>query len=246
MFGLFSKKSQKVKLDCTLVKTDMHSHLLPGIDDGSPDLETSIAIIRQFKELGYSKIITTPHILWDLYKNTPDIILNKLELLRRGLKENNIDIEIEAAAEYFLDDHLSEQLEKKEQLLTIKDNLILTEFSTMHMSLSMKEMLFDVQMAGYQPVLAHPERYIYLYKKWDLFHEIKDNGVLFQLNLLSVTGGYGTRVQEMAQYLLNNGFYSFVGTDLHHEGHMARLKTLEIPAKLQELLTNGSILNASL
>ncbi|WP_157097829.1 tyrosine-protein phosphatase [Niabella ginsenosidivorans] len=233
-------------MDYTLVKTDMHSHLLPGIDDGAPDLETSIMLIRRFKELGYTKLITTPHILWDLYKNTPDIIENKLELVRNALKENQIDIEITAAAEYFLDDHMTELLQKKEKLLTIKENQVLTEFSTMHKALSMKESLFDVQMAGYQPILAHPERYVYLYKKWDFFHEIKDNGVLFQLNLLSLTGGYGSRVQEIAQYLLDNDFYTFVGTDLHHEGHMSRLQSLQIPEKLQNLLTGDRLLNKAL
>ncbi|WP_018630780.1 tyrosine-protein phosphatase [Niabella aurantiaca] len=246
MFGLFSRKNRKTKIDYTLVKTDMHSHLIPGIDDGSPDMETSVALIRNFKELGYSKLITTPHVLWDLYKNTPEIIGRGLDRLRKALAAHQIDIEIEAAAEYFLDDHLLDLLQKNERLLTIKDSLVLTEFSTMHQSMSMKNVLFDVQMAGYQPILAHPERYVYLYKNWDLFHEIKDNGVLFQLNLLSVTGGYGARVQEIARYLLEHDFYSLVGTDLHHTGHMERLKTLEIPVKLQELLTNGRILNNSL
>lgn len=246
MFGLFSRKNRKLKMDYTLVKADMHSHLLPGIDDGSPDLETSVVLVRQFKELGYTKLITTPHILWDLYKNTREIILDRLDQLRKALTDNGIDLEMDAAAEYFLDDHMLDLLRKKERLLTIKENLVLTEFSTMHQSMSMKDILFEVLMAGYQPVLAHPERYVYLYKNWDLFHEIKDNGVLFQLNLLSVTGGYGSRVQEIAQYLLDHDFYSFVGTDLHHEGHMTRLKTLEIPAKLQEQLISGAILNSSL
>ncbi|MGJ7031884.1 tyrosine-protein phosphatase [Niabella hirudinis] len=233
-------------MDYTLVGTDMHSHLLPGIDDGSPNLETSIALIRQFKELGYTKLITTPHILWDLYKNTPDTIRYQLDALRKALAEYRVDMEMAAAAEYFLDDHVMDLLRKKERLLTLKDDLVLTEFSTMHQSMSMKNILFEMQMAGYRPVLAHPERYAYWYKKWDLFHEIKENGVLFQLNLLSVTGGYGTRVQEIAQYLLEEDFYSFVGTDLHHEGHMARLQTLEVPEKLQELLTSGRILNSDL
>ncbi|MBZ4190010.1 tyrosine-protein phosphatase [Niabella beijingensis] len=233
-------------MDYSLVKTDMHSHLLPGIDDGAPDLETSIALIRGYQELGYTRLITTPHILWDLYKNTPEIISGKLDQLRMALKENQVDIEIDAAAEYFLDEHVLELLRKKERLLTIRDNLVLTEFSTMHRSMSMKDILFEVQMAGYQPILAHPERYIYLYKNWDLFQEIRDNGVLFQLNLLSITGGYGSRVREIAQYLLEHDFYSFVGTDLHHEGHMERLKSLEIPIKLHELLTSGRLLNDSL
>lgn len=246
MFGLFSKKNAKHKLDYRLVKTDMHSHLLPGIDDGSPDMDTTLAHIRHFKELGYSKIITTPHILWDLYKNTPEIIRQKLEEVRAALKANDIDMEIDAAAEYFLDDHLLELLEKKEPLLTVKDNMVLTEFSTMHMSMSMKEILFNVQMSGYQPILAHPERYVYLHKQWEVFEEIKNNGVLFQLNLLSITGGYGNRVKEIAEYLLEHNYYSLVGTDLHHEGHMARLQTLEISAKLQDLITNGSLLNSKL
>ncbi|MBO9619826.1 MAG: histidinol phosphatase [Niabella sp.] len=229
-----------------MIKADMHSHLLPGIDDGAPDLETSVGLIRQFQQLGYSKIITTPHILWDLYKNTPDLIQNKLELVRKALKENQIDIEITAAAEYFLDDHVLDLLQKKQPLLTVKDNMVLTEFSTMHLSLSMKDMLFDMQMAGYQPILAHPERYVYLHKQWDVFHEIKENGVLFQMNLLSVTGGYGSRVKEIAEYLLEHDFYSFVGSDLHHSGHMSRMQSLEIPQKLQELIAGGQLLNTIL
>ncbi|WP_090389537.1 tyrosine-protein phosphatase [Niabella drilacis] len=233
-------------MDYTLIGADMHSHLLPGIDDGSPDLETSIALVRQFKELGYTRLITTPHVLWDLYKNTPDTIRYRLDELREALTANQVDIEMEAAAEYFLDDHVLDLLRKKERLLTLKDDLVLTEFSTMYQSMSMKNILFEMQMAGYRPVLAHPERYVYWHKKWDLFHEIKENGVLFQLNLLSVTGGYGSRVEEIAQYLLEHDFYSFAGTDLHHEGHMARLQTLEIPEKLQELLTSGALLNRSL
>lgn len=247
MFGLFSKKDRKkTAIDYQLVKTDMHAHLLPGIDDGSPDMDTTIRFIRQLQAMGYSKLITTPHVYWDLYRNTPEIILGKLEEVRTALKEHNIAIELHAAAEYFLDDHFAEQLARKEPFLCVKDNLILTEFSFMHLPFSVKELIFDLQMAGYQPILAHPERYSYLYKKWDFFHELKDNGVLLQLNLLSLTGGYGERVQQIAEYLLENELYSLVGTDLHHDGHLSRLKSLEIPKKLHELLLNGSILNAKL
>lgn len=246
MFGLFSKKKHQVPLDYSLVKTDMHSHLLPGIDDGSPNLETSLAFIRSLKEMGYSQLITTPHIFWDLYKNTPEIILKKRDQVREALLKENINIQLEAAAEYFLDDHFADLLQRKERLLTFGDQYILTEFSLISPSFSMKENLFNAQMAGYQPILAHPERYVYLYKKWNFFHELKENGILLQLNLLSLTGGYGQRVQEMAEYLLQHQLYSLVGTDLHHEGHLRRLETLTIPAPLQDLLTNGQLLNSQL
>src|ERR1051325_5733857 len=98
---MFFKKRNKDSghLDYSVLGVDMHSHLLPGIDDGSPNIESSIRLIRGMKELGYKKLITTPHIMWDMYQNTNEIILGKLEEVRKKLKEENIDIELEAAAE---------------------------------------------------------------------------------------------------------------------------------------------------
>src|SRR5438552_13768179 len=105
----FKKKNTDLnKLNYSLLNADMHSHLLPGIDDGSPDMETSISLIRGMKELGFKKLVTTPHILWDMYKNDKAIILEKLEEVRNKLKEEKIEIELHAAAEYFIDDHLAE------------------------------------------------------------------------------------------------------------------------------------------
>ncbi|MCH5596531.1 tyrosine-protein phosphatase [Niabella ginsengisoli] len=224
----------------------MHSHLLPGIDDGASDMETSMELIEGLKNQGYSKLITTPHILWDIYKNTPEIIHSKLDDVREELNKRSIDIEIHAAAEYFLDDHLSELLQKKEPLLTVKDNMVLVEFSVMHMSMNMKEILFDVQMAGYQPILAHPERYTYLYKQYDVLHDLKDNGCMFQLNLLSATGGYGKTVSEMANYFVKHDFYDFIGTDMHHTGHLARLKTINVSQEVKTLVNSGRIVNNQL
>lgn len=245
MFGLFSRKKAG-KFDASLLGADMHSHLLPGIDDGAKDLETSITLIEGLKALGYTKLITTPHILWDLYKNTPEIIHEKLDMVRSELQKRGIDIEINAAAEYFLDDHMAELLGKKMPLLAIKDNLVLVEFSVMHMSMHMKEMIFDLQMAGYQPILAHPERYTYLYKEYDLLHDLKENGCMFQLNALSATGGYGRTVGEMATYFMKHDFYDFLGTDMHHSGHLERLKSFELSPNLWEMVNNGRFLNKQL
>lgn len=248
MFGLFSRKKGKRDsvIDFAALGADMHSHLLPGIDDGAPDMETSLELIRGLQDLGYKKIVTTPHILWDMYKNTPEIINEKLGLVRKALKENDIDIEIHAAAEYFLDDHMAQLIHNKEPLLTVKDNWVLVEFSVMHMSINMKEILFDLQVSGYQPILAHPERYAYLSHDRGIFDELKSNGVYFQLNLLSVSGNYGRTVMELSQHFLKKGYYDLVGTDMHHIGHLERLRNLKIPADLQELMESGRLLNSQL
>src|SRR5580765_3119887 len=107
----------------------MHSHLIPGIDDGSPDMETSLALIRGMMALGYRKLITTPHVMGELYPNHPDTILNGAEAVRTELAKENIDIEFRAAAEYMLDDHFSSLLESSQPLLPIKDKMVLVEFS---------------------------------------------------------------------------------------------------------------------
>lgn len=247
MFGLFSKSKSKTSgLDFSAVKVDIHSHLLPGIDDGARDIETSLELIRGMKELGYTKLVTTPHIMWDMYRNTPTIIQEKLALVRNAVKDEGIEIEIHAAAEYFLDEHVEELLDRKEPLLTISDNKVLTEFSMAFASLNIKDLLFKMQMQGYQPVIAHPERYIYLQRNKEFYTELKDIGCLFQLNLLSLNGHYGKSVMELANYLLKNGFYDMVGTDLHHAGHLEGLQSLHPGSLLPQLMAAGKITNAAL
>ncbi|MFV0606750.1 MAG: tyrosine-protein phosphatase [Niabella sp.] len=247
MFGLFSKKkNDQIAVNFATIKTDMHSHLLPGIDDGAPDMDTSLHLIEGLKNIGYSKIITTPHIFWDMYKNTPDIVHKKLDEVHIAMKKKGLEIEIEAAAEYYLDEHVDDLLQKKEPLLTFHNNMVLVEFSVLHMSNNMKEVIFDLLMAGYQPVLAHPERYTYLNYNRDVFDELKANGCMFQLNLLSVAGGYGKSVKELATYFLKGNFYSLVGTDMHHTGHLERLKTFTAPPELHDLLSGQELLNPKL
>ena len=173
MFKLFSRSRPKDdKFNFSVFKTDMHSHLLPGIDDGAKDLENSIQLIRGMKDLGYQKLITTPHIIWDMYRNTPQIINQKLALIRDAVEQEGIDIEIHAAAEYFLDEHVEELLRKKEPLLTISGNKVLTEFSMAFPSMNIKDILFEMEMQGYQPIIAHPERYIYLQQNKEFYAEL--------------------------------------------------------------------------
>src|SRR6266496_4846554 len=240
----FKKKNTHLsKLNYSLLQADMHSHLLPGIDDGSPDMETSIALIKGMKELGFKKLITTPHILWDMYKNTNAIILEKLDKVKNKLRERQIDIDIHAAAEYFIDDHLGELLERKEPLLTFGNKMVLVEFSMASQPFDLKKILFEMQIQGYQPVLAHPERYVYLEYNKSFYNELKDAGYLFQMNLLSLTGHYGNAVMNLARYLSKNQYYDLVGTDLHHFGHLDALRNSALVSSLQRLLESGKIMN---
>lgn len=242
--GIFSRlKTAVEKTDLSMLKTDMHSHLLPGIDDGSPDLDTSLQLIRGMMNLGYTKLITTPHIMWDMYKNTKEIILPKLEELRAAVKTEGLDVEINAAAEYFLDDYVHGLVKNNEPLLTVKDKMVLVEFSLAYPSHSLKDILFDMQMQGYQPIIAHPERYIYLERNKDFYEELKDIGCLFQMNLLSLSGHYGKSVQELSQYLIKKGYYDMVGTDLHSERHLEALRNPALGNLLMKLIDSGKIRN---
>ena len=240
----FKKKNKPVDLSVfATLKTDLHSHLLPGIDDGSPTLETSLQLIRGLVSLGYKKLITTPHIMWDMYQNTGEIVQQKLLELRSTVKEAGIDIEIKAAAEYFLDDHFLQLLDKKESLLTIGDKMVLVEFSMAQPAMGLKETLFEMTMQGYQPVIAHPERYIYMERTLDFYDELKTTNCLFQLNILSLGNYYGRSANDLANYLIKKGYYELVGTDLHHSRHLEALQDPRLITGLKKLLDSGKIIN---
>ncbi|MFN8289430.1 MAG: CpsB/CapC family capsule biosynthesis tyrosine phosphatase [Chitinophagaceae bacterium] len=247
MFRIFSKDKKNADGSVfEMLKTDMHSHLIPGVDDGSPDLEASLYLVKGLANLGYTKLITTPHIMWDMYKNTREGILQKLDGLRKAVEEEKIPVEIHAAAEYFLDEHVEGLLKKNEPLLTISGNMVLVEFSMAYQPHGIKDIIFDMQMQGYQPIIAHPERYIYLQQNKQFYEELKDTGCMFQLNLLSLTGGYGKTVNELAQYLIKNDYYDLAGTDLHHNGHLEALRNNAANLQIKKLVDSGRLRNPSL
>jgi protein-tyrosine phosphatase len=238
LFG--KKKSERSTVDLGWLGVDMHSHLLPGIDDGSPDLATSIELIDGLIKLGYKKFIATPHVLWDLYPNTTETITNALGELRAGLTEKGLDVEISAAAEYYIDEHFVQELNNKVPLLTLKDNLVLVEFSMLTAPLDLQEVLFEMQMQNYQPIIAH---YVYLQQKKSFYDDLRNAGCQFQLNLLSLTGYYGRGVKDLAEYLVKNGFYSYAGTDLHGAKHLAQLPGLAQSSLYAALRDSGVIKN---
>lgn len=246
MFSFFSSKS-KPAVDLSAIHTDMHSHLLPGIDDGSPDVETSLELMKGLQDLGLKKFITTPHILWDLYRNDDASIGDALSVLETEAEHKRFPMAISAAAEYMMDDHFAGLLRNKHPLRSFAGNHVLVEFSFVSQPFEWKEMLFDLQIQGYQPVLAHPERYSYLGSHVAPFQEIADMGVLLQVNLNSLTGYYGKPAFALAQGLIKNKMVSLVGTDLHHTRHLDALRqSTQLMPLLNTLLESGRILNPTL
>ena len=239
----FGKKKKSLpEVDLSWLVADMHSHFVPGIDDGSPDITTSVSLIRGMTEFGYKKIITTPHILWEIYPNTPDMIINGFEEVKNAVQLEKIDVELHAAAEYFMDDHFEDHLLSKQPLLKLSGNMVLVEFSMVTAPMDLQQLIFEMQMQNYQPILAHPERYVYLSRNKSAFDDLKAAGCYFQVNLLSLTGHYGGAVLDLAEWMLKQNMYDFAGTDCHGQRHLDGLRKLS-PAHLHKLQDSGRIKN---
>jgi tyrosine-protein phosphatase YwqE len=222
MFNFFKKdKAQENYFPLT---TDIHSHILPGIDDGAPDVATSIQLIKGLMQNGVTRSVATPHIIGDMYRNNPDTIYGAQKILQAELDRQEIPFVLSAAAEYMLDHYFFEMLDNKVLLLTVQDNLLLTEFSYSSMPDHIEKMSFAIITEGYTPILAHPERYGYFHNNYKIFHHLAELGFLLQVNLLSLTGYYGKEVNKAAHYIIRNDLASFIGTDLHHERHLAALQ----------------------
>ncbi len=220
---LFDKK-QKKELDMSLIGIDIHSHMIPGIDDGVETVEDAVEMVRKLQDLGYSRAVTTPHVMWDCYKNTPEIILSGLEDVRKASKEAGLTLQIDAAAEYFIDEHFIELLTTGQQLLTLPGNRLLVELPYSTPLMNTSETLFSILERGYQPVLAHPERYTYFYSDPSVYKKLADQGCELQVNVLSLTSYYGDNVNKMAEWLLRHDLISFLGTDAHRMQHLEMIR----------------------
>ena len=198
---------------------DIHSHLLPGIDDGAASIEDSFFIIDSMKEIGFSQCIATPHVFQDVWNNTESKIEQVAAETKVAFDRNGEVIPMRAAAEYMMDMSFFKRL-KTEKLLTIKDNYVLVEMSYINAPNQLYEILFDLQNEDYIPVLAHPERYLYYFSNFNEYEKLKNAGCKFQLNLLSAVGYYGEGVLQLADKLISKGMIDFVGSDIHHERHI--------------------------
>lgn len=242
MFSFLFPKKQKSPAKPTfafeLPTIDMHSHLLFGIDDGAKTIEDSIFLIKKLHALGYKTLITTPHVMYDTYRNSNEIILERLEKVREEVKKQEIPVEIYASAEYYLDEGLIQKLQNKEKLLAFgSKNYILFETGFMNQPSQIWEVIFELKSQGYQPIFAHPERYMYIQEDMEIAQKIHDRGVLLQLNANSLVGYYGKEVMATAEKLLDKNLISFLGTDCHHNRHadsLEKILTTRLPNTLQK------------
>lgn len=244
---LFSKKQELLDpVDLGILNSDVHSHLIPGIDDGSPSMEVTIELLKKFISLGYKKVITTPHVMSDYYLNTPEIINQGLENVRKSIEENQLEIKIEAAAEYNLEPSFEDLINDKNILTFGKDNFLLFELSFFSEPQNLNEVIWSMREAGYNPVLAHVERYAYWHNDYDKVEEMVNRGVKLQMNIGSLTGTYGPEVKLFAEKLVDDEVVEFVGSDCHHIQHLEMLDYAKKLPYFHKLIQQEQILNNSL
>ncbi len=219
MLSLFKSKPKLAEL-IPSGYVDIHSHILPGIDDGAQKIKDSKFLLESMIDFGFSKVITTPHTMKNVWDNTTSSIGDAYNLVHSELPELSKQVSLQFASEYFLDENLI-RLAQQEKLLSLKDNFILIEMSYLNAPIQLYDFLFELQLKGYHLVLAHPERYNYFHSNKKEYQKLKKAGCLFQLNLLSTVGYYGKNVAEIADYLLKENLYDFVGSDIHHKNHVA-------------------------
>ena len=224
---------------------DIHSHLIPGIDDGVKNMEESIALVKKFHHLGYKKIITTPHIMSHRYANNSQTLRNGLTLLRERIAQEHLDIQVEIASEYYLDDHLMNLIAQFD-ILTFGSHYLLFEMSYINHPVNLEAMIEVMIEAGYTPVLAHPERYVYMSKNFSKYQKLKALGVLFQLNMNSITGYYSEEVKQLAHRLIDAGMIDFIGSDVHHMRHMQSIEKVMQTQDFRNIFQNNTILNNTL
>src|SRR6478736_1602819 len=221
---------------------DIHSHILFGIDDGAQLPEDSQFLMQRMIDLGFSKSITTPHTIHSIWDNTSEIINGRLNEVQETFPELSAQLDLRAASEYMMDHNFISRLQT-EPLLTLKNNYVLVEMSYLNPPIQLHDILFEIKLAGYIPVLAHPERYLYYHNDLSQYDKLKKSGCLFQLNLLATVGYYGENVAKIADQLLKKGKYDFTGSDAHHAKHIAafdqKIKIKEEKVLKEVMLNNG-------
>lgn len=253
LFSFLTKNKQPRKntgetlppLDMGLLHTDMHSHIIPGIDDGSKTMEMSVGLIRSLSDMGYKKIIATPHVQSDTFCNKPADLPAKLESVKEAVEKAGIDIELDLAAEFLLDDDIVARLLRNESL-TFGNNYLLVELSMYLRPMGLEGWLFDLESHGYNLVLAHPERYRFWTQKPASYEKLKDRGILFQININSLAGFYDSNVRKTAEWLIDNNMVDFVGTDTHNERYIEGLQIARTMPYFHKIANSRQLLNNTL
>lgn len=227
-----------------LLKVDMHSHILPGIDDGAATVEDSLTLIKGMIKMGYEGLIATPHTMSDLYPNTPQSIHSAFEKLQKEMKRHGINIPISYASEYLIDEHFPQKIQ--EGLLSFGYNLVLIETMFSLLPPNIEDVLFSLRTNRYKPVFAHPERYHYMDDDLKQLKPFQKHGCYIQPNILSFTGYYGSREKHLAHKLLDAGIIDFLGSDIHHIRHLNVISKLTVRRKVAKKLEEIAYKNREL
>ena len=210
--------------------TDHHSHILPGVDDGVKKMETSLKVLERYEQLGIAEVWCTPHVMEDIPNTTAGLQARFAELC----EAYQGSIQLHLAAEYMMDALFEERLEHNDLLKLGNDgNQVLVETSYFNPPMDMDSILRRIKQKGLYPVLAHPERYVYMGK--DRYKALKESGIRFQLNLSSLAGGYGSEAKDKANWILKQGYYNIAGSDLHSSRNM-EYWSVRAPRALKKLL----------
>lgn len=247
--NLFKKEEEErpsALNDYSAMLVDFHNHVLPGIDDGAKTLDDSIMMLRNFEALGIKKVIASPHSMADGYINSNEKILALRDVVREAINKNNINLEFDAAAEYYMDELFMEKLERKD-LLTVGKNYVLMELSYLSKPNNTGEVIYKLQTSGYNLILAHPERYPYYYEdSFAHYNNFKDRGVYFQINLGSLVGKYGAQARYTAEKMIDENMVEFVGSDLHTLGQFEMLRECLKSKHLEKIFSSDILRNKNL
>lgn len=243
MFNFFKKK-EKAKL---FYSTDVHSHMLPGVDHGAKDIDNALELIQAQIEMGVNKFVLTPHITKSTFENTPNTINNAYETFKKALDGTDFDIQLAVSAEYRLDEFSLDQFDK-DMYLPMPKNHLLLENAYQQERIDLDDIIFNVQLKNFTPILAHPERFHYYAHKKQRFQQLHDAGTLFQVNIMSFAGYFGNTARNNAEWLLQNDLIDFLGSDIHNMEHVQvindYIKTKDyrkIASKLDGRILNDTI-----
>ena len=254
--NLFRKRPSQglVKNNLKLLVTDVHSHLVPGVDDGAPDMASALGLISRLHQMGFERLVTTPHIMSDLYPNTPEILQPRFNELKVVVAKRFPSLKLILAAEYFLDTSFIALLENPDELLTFhcvdplngeKHDMLLFEFA-FHEAPNdelLTEAIFKMQTSGITPVVAHCARYPYWHMDRSKLEDLHDKGVILTVNAATLVGNYGDLAKETANHAVDQGWIRMVCSDTHAPHHIVAVKNLENSEILAKLIESGVLLN---
>ena len=245
MFNFFKKK----KNNKLFYNTDVHCHILPGVDHGATDIQNGLQLMKAEMEIGINRFIFTPHVTKSTFENNPDTILPAFEVFKQAIKDNGIDAEVAVSAEYRIDELSLDQIQNKQHIAMPNDHILL-ENAYLQERLDLDEIIFDVQVKNLTPILAHPERFKYYAINKQRFVQLHNAGALFQVNIMSFTGYFGETAKQSAKWLLDHDLIDLLGSDIHNMEHVEVIRNFlntkeyeRIAKKLEGRLLNDKLFN---